>query len=90
MPTFPATAKPLVGMTELTKDVPTPKFPAIDSFAPGAEVPIPTLSVEVVSLTIVPSSTHPPEREELAVQLKPPEPSSVKTVLEDPCEEGKV
>ena len=48
------------------------RLPAISSFAPGLVVPIPTLSVEVVNLTIVPSFVHPEstgEKSELIVIL---------------------
>lgn len=48
IPTFPCTAKPLVGITELAKELPTPTLPTTASLAPGAEVPRPTELVEVV------------------------------------------
>ena len=41
----------------------TATFPTTSSFSEGLVVPIPTVSVEVVSLTTVPSSSKPAEDE---------------------------
>src|SRR3989344_2727892 len=64
IPTFPSTINPLVGtcLSAYVPCVPIATPPTIPSLVEewGEVVPIPTISDTVESLTIVPSSVHPP------------------------------
>lgn len=70
-------------------EVPMPTLPPmIESLAvPLVLVPIPTLSDRFCSLTIDPSSAHPAAADTLP-QDNVPDPLVVRTVEDDPSEEG--